>query len=361
MSKSALSVYPSLVKLVVFMVVTLVATALLAATIANIRLGDKTDYVAMFTDATGLIDGDDVRIAGVRVGEVTGIEVAAGEGSPGDDAAGEALAEVTFRIDRDRVLTQGATAAIRYRNLIGQRYLALGEGQGSSQPLPAGATIPLDRTASALDLTVLFNGFKPLFAALNPEDVNQLAYEIITVLQGEGGTIESLLASTASLTSELADRDEVIGRTIDQLNEVLTTVADRSEQLDQLILQLQRFTSGLAQDREAIGASLTNISDLAESTAGLVKEVRPPIREDIVQLGALARTLNENSDTVESFLQTWPVKLAAVTRTATYGSWFNFYLCDFRGEVTLPTELLGAGQSDPIPLPSYAVNTARCA
>lgn len=357
MNKSALSVYPSLVKLVVFMVVTLAATALLAATIANIRLGDKTDYVAVFTDATGLIDGDDVRIAGVRVGEVTGIDVADGEDGSAD---GESLAQVTFRIDRERVLTQGATAAIRYRNLIGQRYLALGEGQGPSQPLAAGSTIPLDRTASALDLTVLFNGFKPLFAALNPEDVNQLAYEIIAVLQGEGGTIESLLASTASLTSELADRDEVIGRTIDQLNEVLTTVADRSDQLDQLILQLQRFTSGLAEDREAIGASLTNISDLAESTAGLVEQVRPPVREDIAQLGDLAQTLNENSDTVESFLKTWPVKLEKVGRTATYGSWFNFYLCDFDGTVTLPTELVGAG-TQTLDVPAYSVNTARCA
>lgn len=351
MNKSALSVYPSLVKLIVFMIVTLVATTLLAATIANIRLGDKTDYVAMFTDATGLIDGDDVRIAGVRVGEVTGIEVADGEEGA---ETGESLARVTFRVDSARVLTQGATAGIRYRNLIGQRYLALGEGQGSSEPLAAGDTIGIDRTTSALDLTVLFNGFKPLFAALNPEDVNKLAYEIITVLQGEGGTIESLLASTASLTSELADRDEVIGRTIDQLNEVLTTVADRSEQLDQLILQLQRFTSGLAEDRVAIGESLTNISDLAESTAGLVEEVRPPIREDIVQLGVLAQTLNENSETVESFLRFWPTKLEKVSRTATYGSWFNFYLCDFRGEVTIPVT------GTVVPVPEYETNTARC-
>ena len=343
--KSALSVYPSAVKLIVFMVVTTVATAMLAATIANIRLGDKVEYAAVFTDATGLIDGDDVRIAGVRVGSVTGIEV-----------TDRTLAKVTFEIDTERVLTQGATAAIRYRNLVGQRYLALGEGQGSTEQLPVGSTIPEDRTQPPLDLTVLFNGFKPLFAALNPEDVNQLAYEIITVLQGEGGTIESLLAHTASLTSELADRDEVIGRTITQLNEVLTTVAERSSQLDQLIVQLQRFISGLATDREAIGASLTNISNLADSTAGLIEEVRPPIREDIKQLGAVAETLNANSETVESFLQTWPVKLEAISRTATYGSWFNFYLCRFDGQVILPVNA-GGGT---VPVPAYEVGTARC-
>jgi len=220
----------------------------------------------------------------------------------------------------------------------------------------------MERTQPPLDLTVLFNGFKPLFAALNPEDVNQLAYEIITVLQGEGGTIESLLAHTASLTSELADRDEVIGRTITQLNEVLTTVADRSSQLDQLILQLQRFISGLAEDREAIGASLTNISNLADSTAGLIEEVRPPIREDITQLGAVAETLNENTATVESFLQTWPGKLEAISRTATYGSWFNFYLCRFDGQVVLPAgEEIKIPDTDGDGKPGYQVRTARCA
>jgi len=354
-------VAPSLVKLVLFIIVTLAAFSLLAITIANIRFGPKADYTAVFTDATGLVKGDDVRIAGVRVGEITDVEVA-GEDvveQAGTDRSGEqagALALVSFRIDREVVLTEGTNAAIRYRNLIGQRYLALSQEQGSAAQMPIGATIPLARSHPALDLTVLFNGFKPLFAALNPEDVNRFAFEVVQVLQGEGGTIEHLLASTASLTTELADRDEVIGRTIDNLNDVVGTVAERSDQLDELVVQLQRFISGLAEDREAIGASLTNVADLADSTAGLLEEARPPLQRNVVALGDLATLLDKNSGDIETFLDTWPGKIENITRTATYGSWFNFYLCEFDGQVVLPS-----GQKVVVPPDAYTVGTARCA
>jgi phospholipid/cholesterol/gamma-HCH transport system substrate-binding protein len=338
---------PDLARLLLFLAATVAAFGLLATTIAGVRFGDTSEYSAVFTDVTGLMEGDDVRIAGVRVGEVSGIEVAGEEGEQRNQAV------VRFEIDRTVVLTEGTTALVRYRNLIGQRFVSLAQEQGGLDELPVGATIPVERTQPALDLTALFNGFKPLFAALDPQDVNQLAFEIIQTLQGEGGTIDHLLASTASLTSTLADRDAVIGRTIDNLNQVLGTVADRSGQLDQLLVQLQRFVSGLAEDREAIGASLASIADLADSTAGLVEEVRPPLRTDVEELGNLADNLDRNNEVVEQFLTTWPGKIEQITRTATYGSWFNFYLCDFDGQITLP-----AGQTQRIE--AYDTGTARC-
>ena len=334
----------SLVKLVVFAVVTILATGVLAATIGNIRLGGTTTYHAMFTDATGLQKGDDVRIAGVRVGEIDGIDVA--------DGTSRALARVTFTVDSDRTLPQSTRALIRYRNLVGQRYVALSEGAGTSRALTEDDTIPLRQTTPALDLTVLFNGFKPLFAALNPEDVNAFAMEIIKTLQGEAGNVNSLLSHTASLTSTLADRDAVIGRTIDNLNAVLGTVDQRDRQLSTLILELQRFVSGLAEDREAIGASLTNIAGLAESTAGLVKDARPAIRDDVRELGEVSKNLDDSKELVAATLQRMPAKLNTITRTATYGSWFNFYLCDFTGRVILSNTVTYT--------PNYHSDAARC-
>jgi phospholipid/cholesterol/gamma-HCH transport system substrate-binding protein len=335
---------PSLIKLIVFIVVTVLATGVLAATIGNIRLGGTTTYKALFTDATGLLPGDDVRIAGVRVGEVEGVDVA--------QDRGRALARVTFTVDDDRPVASSTQALIRYRNLVGQRYVALAEGAGGGRPLTENGTIPLRQTQSALDLTVLFNGFKPLFAALNPEDVNSFAMEIIKTLQGEAGNVNSLLSHTASLTTTLADRDEVIGRTIDNLNAVLQTVDDRDRQLSTLLLELQRFVSGLAEDREAIGASLTNIAGLAESTAGLVKDARPAVREDVRELGEVTKTLDDNKEVVEGVLKRLPRKLNTITRTATYGSWFNFYLCDFTGRVILSNTVTYT--------PNYHSDAARC-
>jgi phospholipid/cholesterol/gamma-HCH transport system substrate-binding protein len=306
------------VKLSIFIVVTLIATGLLAGTIGNLRFGGTRDYRALFTDVTGLLKGDDIRISGVRVGSVESIKVVKGN-----------LAEVRFSVDDDQRLAVSTRATVRYRNLVGQRYIALSEGAGPSTPLKAGATIPLEQTQPALDLTVLFNGFKPLFAALSPREVNELAFEIIKTLQGEGGSINSLLAHTGSLTSALADRDEVIGRTVENLNSVLASIDERDERLSSLIVDLQRFVSGLAEDRTAIGESLTSIADLAEATSGVVEDIRPPLRNDIRALGEVTRTLDDNKAIVDETLKVLPDKINKITRTATYGSWFNFYLCEF--------------------------------
>jgi phospholipid/cholesterol/gamma-HCH transport system substrate-binding protein len=334
----------SLIKLIVFIVVTVLATGLLAATIGNFRFGGSESYKALFTDVTGLQKGDDVRIAGVRVGSIDRVSVA--------ERRGRSLGEVTFTVDKSRPLAVSTRALIRYRNLVGQRYVALSEGAGSSRRLQAGGTIPLRQTQPALDLTVLFNGFKPLFAALNPKDVNAFAFEIIKTLQGEAGNVNSLLSHTASLTTTLADRDQVIGRTIDNLNTVLATVDRRDDQLSQLLVELQRFVSGLSDDREAIGASLTNIAGLAESTSGLLKDARPAVRDDVKQVVRVTGALDDNKALVDAFLKNFPKKLNTLTRTATYGSWFNFYLCDFEGRVTLSNVVAFT--------PNYHASAARC-
>jgi phospholipid/cholesterol/gamma-HCH transport system substrate-binding protein len=347
-----MSTRSSLVKFLVFVVVTLVATGGLAATIANLQFGDKASYRAVFKDVTGLATGQEVRIAGVRVGEVQDIKV-----SPD-----HVHAEVTFNALKTSVLTKGTEATIKYRNLVGERYIALTQEVGGAAPLEDGATIGLDHTQSALDLTVLFNGFKPLFAALSPKDVNELSGEIISVLQGEGGNVNSLLAKTASLTSTLADRDEVIGRTITNLNAVLGTVDAHDAAFKELIDQLQRFISGLAADRKAIGASLTNINSLTAQTADLLKVTRPSIKGDIANLRALGENLNKpsNTETFEKFLSTSPAKIAQITRTATYGSWFNFYMCDFSGTVVVPAPVKGApAVKVPVTKPD-GLNAARC-
>jgi phospholipid/cholesterol/gamma-HCH transport system substrate-binding protein len=335
---------PSLVKLIIFIVVTVLATGVLAATIGNIRFTGTTSYRALFTDATGLLKGDDVRIAGVRVGEVDKVAVA--------HHGHRDVAQVTFTVDSSRPVAVSTLAKIRYRNLVGQRYIALMEGAGSGRRLTENGTIPLRHTEPALDLTVLFNGFKPLFAALNPEDVNAFAMEIIKTLQGEAGDVNSLLGHTASLTSTLADRDQVIGRTIDNLNAVLGTVDQRDQELSTLIGELQRFVSGLADDREAIGASLTNIAGLADATSGLLVEGRPAIRDDVKHLGEVTKNLDDNKAVVEGVLKRLPNKLNTITRTATYGSWFNFYLCDFEGRVILSNVVAYS--------PNYHSAAARC-
>jgi phospholipid/cholesterol/gamma-HCH transport system substrate-binding protein len=330
-----------LLKLAAFALVTVVLTALLAEALGAFG-GGGTRYRARFADVTGLLEGDDVRIAGVKVGEVRGIKVVDGT-----------AAEVAFTVAGDVALTTSVRARIRYRNLVGQRYLALAEGPGGGAPLRAGGLIPRSQTTPALDLTVLFNGFRPLFTALTPQAVNQLAYEIIQVLQGEGGTVASLLRSTASLTGTLADRDAVIGRVITNLAAVLSTLDEHRDDLDTVIARLQQFVSGLAGDRTAIGDALAGLGTLTGATAGLLQEARPPLAADVDALDTVAGTLNDNAAVIDRTLAGLPERYAGLTRVASYGSWFNFYLCDFDGTVTFAGTKL-----DP---PTFSSPAARCA
>ncbi|MTD57759.1 MCE family protein [Amycolatopsis pithecellobii] len=315
-----------LIKLTIFIVVTVLFTAILGISIANINTGSTKDYSARFTDATLVLPGDDVRIAGVKVGQVTEVKI-----------VDRRQAQIDFEVDSGRTLPADVTATIKYRNLVGQRYISLAQGVGDDRTqLKPGSTIPLEHTTPALDLDELFNGFKPLFAALNPDDVNKLSYEIIQVLQGEGGTIDSLLAHTATLTTTIAQKDQVIGQVIDNLNSVLDTVNAHTPQLNTLIVNLQQLVSGLARDRKPIGDAIDALGGLADSTAGLLDKARDPLKNDIAALGVLSDNLNDNQALVEHFIQYLPQKVTKLTSTADYGSWFNFFLCQTHGTVALP-------------------------
>ncbi|MBA9004314.1 MULTISPECIES: MCE family protein [Thermomonospora] len=317
------SIAGPLAKSIAFIVVTVVATAALAISIANTGVGDTVSYKARFTDTTGLIVGDSVRIAGVRVGQVDGIRV-----------VDRRLAEVTFSVERDRRLPATTTATIKYLNMVGQRFIELGRGEGqvtgTAAVMRPGDTIPEQRTTPALDLTQLFNGFQPLFQALSPNDVNKLAGELISVFQGEGATVESLIATVGSLTTTLANKDQVIGQVIDNLTTVVETINAREGQFVQLVTTLRRLVQGFAADRRAFGEAITALGDLADTTAGLLRDTRDPIVTDIRQLDRLSRNLVDEQATVETFLQRLPVKMQTVGRLASYGSWLNFYLCEAR-------------------------------
>ncbi|AHH99757.1 MCE family protein [Kutzneria albida] len=331
------SVAAPLTKSLLFTVLTVAATVVLGITISNVGVGDTARYQARFTDVTSLNVGDDIRVAGVRVGQVEQIEI-----------VDHRVAQVEFSLAASRRLPGSTTAAIKYRNLIGQRYIALDEGGGQGATLAPGSTIGLDRTTPALDLTDLFNGFQPLFHALNANDVNQLSSEIIQVLQGEGTTVDSFVAHTASLTSTLADKDQVIGHVVDNLNSVLKTITLRGDELGSLVTTAQQLVSGLAKDREPIGRAISALSSLTDSTAGLLEQGREPLKQDISALGQLSTNLAGSSDLVQSFLQNLPKKMDAIGRMASYGSWLNFYLCS--ATVTGVSTTNGAPPPTGIPL-----------
>ena len=319
------------IKLGIFTLVSILVTGLLAVIMGNFGFGDQSTYRAVFSTASMLQKGDDVRVAGVSVGEVKNVE---------HYDRTEAL--VTFKVSSDVPLTTASRAEIRYLNLVGDRYLALEQGADQdAEPLEDGGTIPIDQTKPALDLTVLFNGFQPLFQALTPQQVNDLSMNLVQVLQGEGGTVQGLLAKTASLTNTLADRDQLIGNVVDNLTQTLQTVDSRHQQLSDLVVGLKNWMADLARDRNVIGSSIDNISDLTVVVADLLRQGRPLVKSDVRKLRKLAALLNEkkNSANLVDLLDRLPESMTDQTRTGTYGSWYSYYICGFSGRITLPAGL----------------------
>jgi phospholipid/cholesterol/gamma-HCH transport system substrate-binding protein len=306
------------IKLGAFALVLLMFTAIIIVVFGQLRFDRTTGYTAIFKNASGLRSGQFVRASGVEVGKVSNVEL----------IDGGTKAKVDFAVDRSLPLFQGTTASVRYLNLIGDRYLELKRGDDEKR-LPAGGTIPVDRTQPALDLDALIGGFRPLFRALDPDKVNNIAQSIITIFQGQGGTINDILDQTGELTSTLADRDQAIGEVVRNLNTVLDTTVKHQQQFDETVQNFEQLITSLKNRADPIATSVADISDAAGSVADLLGDNRPLLQKTVTQLEVIQQPLVDQKDQLNSILAQLPQALKILGRAGgIYGDFFNFYACD---------------------------------
>lgn len=309
------------IKLGIVSLVLLLITVSIVVVFAQMRFNRTNSYSAEFSNATGLKDGQFVRASGVEVGKVEKVRL----------IEGGTRVQVEFTVDRSIPLYQSTTAQIRYLNLFADRYLELkrGEGEGADRTLPPGGFIPLSRTSPALDLDALLGGFKPLFRALDPEKVNTIASAIITVFQGQGGTINNILDQTAQATSHLAERDQAIGEVVKNLNVVLDTTVRHRKEFDQTIDDFERLITGLQNHADPLAAGTANISNAAGTVADLLADNRALLHKEINYLQALQQPLVDQRDQLSDLIHKTPTALNLIGRSiGLYGDWVNFYLCD---------------------------------
>lgn len=332
----------TIVKLAVFAVIMLAFTTAVIIVFSQARFGSERVYRAEFADASGLKAAEFVRVAGVEVGKVKSVRL---------NDKGNAVVE--FALTRDTPLTESTKLAVRYENLVGAHYLELLDAPGSTVPQPAQTTIPVVRTVPALDLDALINGFRPLFKALQPDQVNRLSSSLVAVLQGQGGTISDLLRQAGQLTSTLADRDQLIGSVIGNLNTVLATVDQRNQQFDDGIDKLQQLINGLAAQSDPIGDALVHVNGASRSVADLLTNSRPTIQSDITEAGRLAGVINSDKDYVDWALGSLPDAYNRLSRLGLYGDFFTFYLCDVQLKVNGP-------DGNPVFIPIIGQREGRC-
>ena len=309
------------VRLAIFSVVLLLFTAMIVVVFGQMRFDRTYSYSAEFSNASGLRDGQFVRASGVEVGKVKKVKLTDG-GKP---------VRVDFDVDRSVPLYQSTTAHIRYLNLIGDRYVELkrGEGEGADRVLPPGGFIPASRTQPALDLDALIGGFKPLFRALDPQKVNTIASAIITVFQGQGGTINDILDQTAQLTSRLAERDQAIGEVIKNLNIVLDTTVKHRKEFDQTVDNFEKLITGLQNHADPLAAGTASISNTAGTVADLLADNRALLHKALNYLEAIQQPIVDQRDQYNDLIQRFPTALNQLGRAiGVYGDWVNFYVCD---------------------------------
>jgi phospholipid/cholesterol/gamma-HCH transport system substrate-binding protein len=337
------SITGTVIRVGLFTAICLVFLFALVTVFGQFRFDSRVTYSAVFTNVSGLKGGNFVRIAGVEVGKVRDLTLHK-----------DGTVTVEFAIDRNLQLTEGTRAAVRYENLIGDRYLALEDGPGSVRRLQSGHTIPLARTSPALDVDALIGGFRPLFRALDPEQVNALSGELLKVFQGQGGTISSVLAQTSSLTRTLAGRDELIGQVIANLNTVLDTFAARDEQFSEGLGDLAGLVEALSDRRADITTGVAHINAAAGSIADLLVEAREPLKEAVVQTDRFSGQLMADRDYLDELVRTLPDTYQILARQGLYGDYFGFYLCD------AVLKLNGKG-GQPVYTKLAGQDTGRCA
>ncbi|WP_067463091.1 MCE family protein [Nocardia amamiensis] len=317
-----MSIRKPLIGFSIFVIVSILVTVIVWNTLARIVSGDTYTYSATFSDVLGLHEGDDVRMAGVRVGKVEKIEL-------GRDAdLKKSVAKVTFVVQRDQTIYDDTKALVRYQNLIGQRYVALAPGKASSPaPLKNNATIPIERTEPSFDVSALLNGFQPLFQVLQPEQVNRLSETFIQALQGDGVSLSAFIVQAAQLATDFQRRDAILSDVITNLSGVMAGLAKRGDELETLITQTRALIGGLYEQGQSLLASTEQIAGATTSLVAMMDQIQPKLQTAQNSTSAALTLLLDNGAKLDQAAIDLPNILSAAGRHTSEGAYANAYLC----------------------------------
>lgn len=323
------------IKLVVFTLFTVFITFYLASIIGNLSpFKDVYSVNAVFSDATGLLRGDPVKIAGVTVGKVTGFQVERGE------------AIVTIEVEGDVELPENVIADIKYRNLLGQRTVNLVEPESpSTEALEEGETIPVENTKPALDLALVFNNLRPLIQSTNPEHINTVARSLLKVFKGREEEFAETLGNIGAITSTLAERDQRLARLVTDLND-LTKVLN--SQKGNIRVSLDRFTElmeSLADVTPTIERVVDQLDDASGRFGGLIARNRGNLDQELADLNVLLTIVDQNLAPLDKVAKNLKEVLLATARSQSYGKWWTLYVVNLCPE--LPAEQCAGLGVDP--------------
>lgn len=304
-------------RLLAFSIVCLLFTLWLAFTIGNIRpFQDRYRLSASFDDVTGLLVNDNVKVAGVVVGKVSGIRVDEGE------------AVVDFEVDDDVVLPTDTQTAVRWRNLLGQRYLYLYPGE-SAQALERGAHIPSDQALPIVDLGELFNRLGPIVRAIDPDQVNAFLEAFTGALEGGNDLVlGQSLADLGTIFDTLAEKDEAIGRLVENLATLTDALAARDRQIRTVLDNITELAATFNEHSDVVVSTVDDLGTFSQSLGTLIEQNRPAIDRIITRVAELVAVVDGRIDTIDRTLTDLDETGHTLFNAARYGEWLNqFIVC----------------------------------
>jgi len=333
------------VKFGIFVVVCLTFTVYLAFTIGNIKISDPLarNYYSLnatFDDVTGLLVNDNVKIAGVVVGKVRSIKVEEGK------------AKVTFAVKNGIVLSGDTTAAIRWRNLIGQRYLYLYPGKSTVTRLTDGDTVKV--TTSVVDLGELFNRLGPIVAAIDPKLVNDFLDTVSQALDGNQDKVGKAIDDLAVLAKGLAARDESIGRLVENLNTVAGTIADRDQQIRVMLDNLVLIASTFSANTQTVDTALREFGSFSTNLDTILRNNSSELDGIIDNLDLLLTdVVSPRLDQLDSTLKGLDITATKVFDSSRLGEWLNeSILCASTAPPPCPTPIIKANAGTGVAVPA---------
>lgn len=275
-------------------------------------IGGGDAYAASFSEAGGLRSGDEVRIAGVRVGKVSDVRLSGNK------------VDVDFRITEDVSFGPNSGASIRMKTLLGQKYISL-EPKGLGQ-MKEGTTIPLSRTVSSYDIV---DAFSDLTETTERIDTKQLATSLDTLASEFSDTpanVKTALDGLTRLSQTIAGRDSELKALLKAANSVSGTLADQNKVIEKIIVDADLLLAELYERRDAIHTLFTNTSAMAVQITGLVRDNRAQLKPALEELGGVLDTLRKHEADLTRTIDAMVPFTRVFANTLGNGHWFDTYI-----------------------------------
>jgi phospholipid/cholesterol/gamma-HCH transport system substrate-binding protein len=276
-------------------------------------IGGGTTYTADFTEAAGLAAGNEVRVAGVKVGTVSKVSL---------DGA---KVKVAFKV-KNTWVGDASTVAIKIKTLLGEKYLGL-DPLGARDQDPA-QTIPESRTVSPYDVTDAFNGLANTVGKLNTGQLAQSFQDIADAFGNTAPDVHSTLQGLADLSETISSRDNQLSQLLANTKQITGDLANEDTAFTELLNDGGQLLGELQARREAIAALLSGTVQLSQQLSGLVTDNQNTLGPALTELDGVTNVLQANQNNLDKALQLAGPYYRLVGNTLGTGHWMDSYICD---------------------------------